>query len=370
MVDLHTQYLHIRGEVDAAIQQVIDQSAFINGPQVEAFAQALAAYTGAKYVIPCANGTDALQISLMALGLQPGDEVIVPAFTYVATAEVIGLLHLVPVMTDVDPHTFNMTVEVLEQALTPRTRAIVPVHLFGQSCDMAPILDFARQHGLFVVEDNAQALGTVYSFPDGTRRHTGTMGHIGCTSFFPSKNLGCFGDGGAMMTDDPELARLCRSIANHGQEQKYHHSLIGCNSRLDTLQAAVLNVKLKYLDQYARNRALAAERYDALLRDVPGVMLPWRSPWSTHVFHQYTLQVAGGRRDALKEYLAARQIPSMIYYPLPLQEQQAFRSIARPSGSLDVAAQLCRRVLSLPMHTELTEAQQEEVARHIVDFSE
>jgi len=370
MVDLHTQYLHIRGEVDAAIQQVIDQSAFINGPQVEAFAQALAAYTGAKYVIPCANGTDALQISLMALGLQPGDEVIVPAFTYVATAEVIGLLHLVPVMTDVDPHTFNMTAEVLEQALTPRTRAIVPVHLFGQSCDMAPILDFARQHGLFVVEDNAQALGAVYSFPDGTRRHTGTMGHIGCTSFFPSKNLGCFGDGGAMMTDDPELARLCRSIANHGQEQKYHHSLIGCNSRLDTLQAAVLNVKLKYLDQYARNRALAAERYDALLRDVPGVVLPWRSPWSTHVFHQYTLQVAGGRRDALKEYLAARQIPSMIYYPLPLQEQQAFRSIARPSGSLDVAAQLCRRVLSLPMHTELTEAQQEEVARHIVDFSE
>jgi len=370
MVDLHTQYLHIRGEVDAAIQQVIDQSAFINGPQVEAFAQALAAYTGAKYVIPCANGTDALQISLMALGLQPGDEVIVPAFTYVATAEVIGLLHLVPVMTDVDPHTFNMTAEVLEQALTPRTRAIVPVHLFGQSCDMAPILDFARQHGLFVVEDNAQALGTVYSFPDGTRRHTGTMGHIGCTSFFPSKNLGCFGDGGAMMTDDPELARLCRSIANHGQEQKYHHSLIGCNSRLDTLQAAVLNVKLKYLDQYARNRALAAERYDALLRDVPGVVLPRRSPWSTHVFHQYTLQVAGGRRDALKEYLAARQIPSMIYYPLPLQEQQAFRSIARPSGSLDVAAQLCRRVLSLPMHTELTEAQQEEVARHIVDFSE
>jgi len=370
MVDLHTQYLHIRGEVDAAIQQVIDQSAFINGPQVEAFAQALAAYTGAKYVIPCANGTDALQISLMALGLQPGDEVIVPAFTYVATAEVIGLLHLVPVMTDVDPHTFNMTAEVLEQALTPRTRAIVPVHLFGQSCDMAPILDFARQHGLFVVEDNAQALGTVYSFPDGTRRHTGTMGHIGCTSFFPSKNLGCFGDGGAMMTDDPELARLCRSIANHGQEQKYHHSLIGCNSRLDTLQAAVLNVKLKYLDQYSRNRALAAERYDALLRDVPGVVLPWRSPWSTHVFHQYTLQVAGGRRDALKEYLAARQIPSMIYYPLPLQEQQAFRSIARPSGSLDVAAQLCRRVLSLPMHTELTEAQQEEVARHIVDFSE
>jgi len=370
MVDLHTQYLHIRGEVDAAIQQVIDQSAFINGPQVEAFAQALAAYTGAKYVIPCANGTDALHISLMALGLQPGDEVIVPAFTYVATAEVIGLLHLVPVMTDVDPHTFNMTAEVLEQALTPRTRAIVPVHLFGQSCDMAPILDFARQHGLFVVEDNAQALGTVYSFPDGTRRHTGTMGHIGCTSFFPSKNLGCFGDGGAMMTDDPELARLCRSIANHGQEQKYHHSLIGCNSRLDTLQAAVLNVKLKYLDQYARNRALAAERYDALLRDVPGVVLPWRSPWSTHVFHQYTLQVAGGRRDALKEYLAARQIPSMIYYPLPLQEQQAFRSIARPSGSLDVAAQLCRRVLSLPMHTELTEAQQEEVARHIVDFSE
>jgi len=370
MVDLHTQYLHIRGEVDAAIQQVIDQSAFINGPQVEAFAQALAAYTGAKYVIPCANGTDALQISLMALGLQPGDEVIVPAFTYVATAEVIGLLHLVPVMTDVDPHTFNMTAEVLEQALTPRTRAIVPVHLFGQSCDMAPILDFARQHGLFVVEDNAQALGAVYSFPDGTRRHTGTMGHIGCTSFFPSKNLGCFGDGGAMMTDDPELARLCRSIANHGQEQKYHHSLIGCNSRLDTLQAAVLNVKLKYLDQYSRNRALAAERYDALLRDVPGVVLPWRSPWSTHVFHQYTLQVAGGRRDALKEYLAARQIPSMIYYPLPLQEQQAFRSIARPSGSLDVAAQLCRRVLSLPMHTELTEAQQEEVARHIVDFSE
>ena len=369
MVDLHTQYVRIKNEIDAALQQVIDQTSFINGPQVEGFARRLADYTGAKYVIPCANGTDALQISLMALGLQPGDEVIVPAFTYVATAEVIGLLHLVPVMVDVDPDTFNCTVHNIEKALTPRTRAIVPVHLFGQSCDMAPILDLAQKNHLFVVEDNAQSLGALYTFPEGTPRHTGTLGHIGCTSFFPSKNLGCYGDGGAMMTDDPQLATLCRVLANHGQEQKYHHKFIGCNSRLDSLQAAILMVKLGYLDQYSQARSRAAAVYDTLLRDIPGIHVPYRSSFSTHVFHQYTLKIDGGRREALQRFLEKKGIPSMIYYPLPLQEQEAFKSISRTAESLEVSRQLAQCVLSLPMHTELPMEQQEYIAETIKEFS-
>ncbi len=368
MVDLHGQYLKIKDEVDAGIRQVIETSAFINGPQVKEFSESLAAYAGAKYVIPCANGTDALQIALMALELKPGDEVIVPAFTYVASAEVIGLLGLTPVMVDVDEATFNVTADNLEKALSAKTRAIIPVHLFGQSCDMEPIMRFAEKHGLYVVEDNAQAIGAVYTFPDGTRKHTGTMGHIGCTSFFPSKNLGCYGDGGAIFTNDDMLAERLRMIANHGQQVKYHHKVIGCNSRLDTIQAVVLNAKLKHLDEYCRARYEAAQYYSSRLQDVAGIVVPEELPASTHVYHQYTLKVLDGKRDALKQYLADGSIPSMIYYPLPLQKQEAFQHITRSAGALDVAERLANSVLSLPIHTELTEAEQDLVIDRIKDF--
>lgn len=368
MVDLHGQYLKIKDEVDAGIRQVIETSAFINGPQVKEFSESLAAYAGAKYVIPCANGTDALQIALMALELKPGDEVIVPAFTYVASAEVIGLLGLTPVMVDVDEATFNVTADNLEKALSAKTRAIIPVHLFGQSCDMEPIMRFAEKHGLYVVEDNAQAIGAVYTFPDGTRKHTGTMGHIGCTSFFPSKNLGCYGDGGAIFTNDDMLAERLRMIANHGQQVKYHHKVIGCNSRLDTIQAVVLNAKLKHLDEYCRARYEAAQYYSSRLQDVAGIVVPEELPASTHVYHQYTLKVLDGKRDALKQYLADGSIPSMIYYPLPLQKQEAFQHITRSAGVLDVAERLANSVLSLPIHTELTEAEQDLVIDRIKDF--
>lgn len=366
MVDLHGQYMRIKAEVDAAVAEVIDSSAFINGPAVGRFASALAQYTGAAHVIPCGNGTDALQIALMALGLKPGDEVIVPAFTYVASAEVIALLGLRPVLVDVDRETFNTDIRFIERALTPRTRAVIPVHLFGQSCDMAPILDFAAAHGLYVVEDNAQSLGAVYTFPDGRRRHTGTLGHIGCTSFFPSKNLGCYGDGGALFTDDPALAERIRMTANHGQRVKYHHDVVGCNSRLDTLQAAVLEVKLRHLDEYCTARWEAAARYRALLSGTEGIELPAETSYSTHVYHQFTLKVAGGRRDALKEHLASRGIPSMIYYPLPLHHQQAYR---QEGLSLPAAEDLAQSVLSLPMHTELTAGVQERIAEAVKDFS-
>ena len=263
MVDLHGQYLKIKPEVDKGIQEVIDSCAFINGPQVKEFASELEKYSGSKHVITCANGTDALQIALMALGLKPGDEVIVPAFTYVASAEVIGLLGLTPVMVDVDPKTFNVTVENIKKAISPKTKAIIPVHLFGQSCDMEPIMKLAKEYGLYVIEDNAQAIGSVYTFSDGTKKHTGTIGNIGCTSFFPSKNLGCYGDGGAIFTDDDDLAEKLRMIANHGQKVKYHHSVIGCNSRLDTIQAVVLKAKLPHLDEYCSARKKAADYYSA-----------------------------------------------------------------------------------------------------------
>lgn len=365
MVDLHGQYMKIKAEVDAAISEVIDSSAFINGPAVGRFASALAQYAGAAYVIPCGNGTDALQISLMALGLRPGDEVIVPAFTYVASAEVIALLGLVPVMVDVDRDTFNTDIRFIEKALTPRTRAIIPVHLFGQSCDMAPIMEFAQAHGLYVIEDNAQSLGAVYRFRDGSCRHTGTIGHIGCTSFFPSKNLGCYGDGGAVFTDDPELAGRIRMTANHGQQVKYHHDVVGCNSRLDTIQAAVLEVKLRHLGEYCQARQEAAARYREMLGDVDGIELPAESAYSTHVYHQFTLKVADGRRDALKEHLASCGIPSMIYYPLPLHRQKAY---LKPDLSLPVSEYLASGVLSLPMHTELNAGMQERIAGAVKEF--
>ena len=365
MVDLHGQYMKIKAEIDAAVAEVIDSSAFINGPAVGRFASALAQYTGAAHVIPCGNGTDALQIALMALGLKPGDEVIVPAFTYVASAEVIALLGLRPVLVDVDRETFNTDIRFIERALTPRTRAVIPVHLFGQSCDMAPILDFAAAHGLHVVEDNAQSLGAVYTFPDGRRRHTGTLGHIGCTSFFPSKNLGCYGDGGALFTDDPALAERIRMTANHGQKVKYHHDIVGCNSRLDTIQAAVLEVKLRHLDEYCSARREAAARYRSLLGGVDALELPAEAPFSTHVYHQYTLKIRGGLRDALKDFLASRGIPSMVYYPLPLHRQKAYAGDGR---GLKFAEELADSVLSLPMHTELDEQVQEMIAETVREF--
>lgn len=368
MVDLKGQYARIKNEIDTAIRDVLDSTAFINGPQVKEFASHLSAYCGVKHVIPCGNGTDALQIALMSLDLQPGDEVIVPAFTYVASAEVIGLLGFTPVMVDVDYGSFNVTAEHIRKALSSRTRAIIPVHLFGQSCDMEPIMEFAREHDLYVIEDNAQAIGADYTFSDGRKRKTGTIGHIGCTSFFPSKNLGCYGDGGALMTDDDSLAEKLRMIANHGQKVKYHHTVLGCNSRLDTLQAAILNVKLKYLDEYGMARYRAAQYYTERLGGIDGLVTPEEMPYSTHVYHQYTVKVTGGKRDALKNFLAEGGIPAMIYYPLPLQEQEAFKPITRSAEALDIAAQLALSVLSLPIDTEITREQQDWVVSRIHEF--
>lgn len=354
MVDLHGQYRRLKKELDEALAAVLESCAFINGPQVSVFAAHLAAYVETPFVIPCANGTDALQIALMALDLKPGDEVIVPAFTYAAAAEVAALLGLVPVLAEVDGQTFNLDVSRLEETVSPRTKAVIAVHLFGQCCDMEPLLTFARSHGLYVIEDNAQSIGSRYRFSDGTVKAAGTMGDIGTVSFFPSKPLACYGDGGALFTSDARLAEQIRMIANHGQKQKYHHERIGCNSRLDTLQAAVLDIKLKHIDAFAEARIGAARRYDAGLADIAGIRIPFRASYSSHIYHQYTIQVAPELRDGLQRFLKEKGIPTMVYYPLPLQAQEAFGKIARIPGCLDVAAQLSRSVLSLPMHTELT----------------
>lgn len=370
MVDLKGQYQKIKPEVDAAIQSVIDSTSFINGQAVKDFAANLEKYLGVKHVIPCGNGTDALQIAMMALKLKPGDEVIVPAFTYVATAEVIGLLGLTPVMVDVNPKTFTVERQNIVKAITANTKAIVPVHLFGQSCDMEPILKLAKEQGLYVIEDNAQAIGAEYTFSDGRKAKTGTMGTIGCTSFFPSKNLGCYGDGGALCTNDDALAERIRMVANHGQKKKYYHSVIGCNSRLDTIQAAILDIKLKHLDEYGKARHDAAAYYTENLKDVKGIEIPFEAENSTHVYHQYTLKVLDGKRDALKKHLEDNGIPSMIYYPLPLQEQEAFQFITRTAESLDNAKKLSDSVLSLPMHTELTGKEQDFIIDKIRKFFE
>ena len=372
MVDLKCQYLKIKDEVDAGIQNVIDNTAFINGPVVKEFAEHLSQYLGGCYVTPCANGTDALQIALMALELKPGDEVIVPAFTYVASAEVIGLLGLTPVMVDVDYETFNVTVDNIKKALSPKTKAIIPVHLFGQSCDMEPILAFAKEHNLYVIEDNAQAIGAEYTFSDGHKAKTGTMGTIGCTSFFPSKNLGCYGDGGAIFTKDEKLAERIHMIANHGQRVKYHHSVIGCNSRLDSIQAAILDVKLKHLDEYGKARYEAASYYTSKLKEFDPeekfFITPKELEKSTHVYHQYTLKIKNNKRDELKAYLAEQGIPSMIYYPLPLQEQEAFMPITRAAEGLEKSKECAYSVLSLPIHTEMTKAVQDVIITHIKEF--
>jgi dTDP-4-amino-4,6-dideoxygalactose transaminase len=353
MVDLKGQYNKIKTEIDQAVISCIASTSFINGPAVKEFQLNLEHYLGVKHVIPCANGTDSLQIAMMALDLKPGDEVICPAFTYVATAEVIGLLGLTPVMVDVDPNTFNFTATAVEKAITSKTKAVVPVHLYGQSCDMEPIMKLAEKHNLYVIEDNAQAIGANYTFSDGRVAKTGTIGHIGSTSFFPSKNLGCYGDGGALMTNDDELAKKMRMIANHGQEKKYHHKVLGCNSRLDTIQATILNIKLRYLDEYSSARNAMATFYDEALSTIDELEVPARQINSTHVFHQYTLKVKNGKRNALQKYLAEKGIPSMIYYPLPLYKQEAFQQFVSTDFKLLTTEKLCDQVLSLPIHTEM-----------------
>lgn len=368
MVDLKGQYVHIQQEVDEAVLSAIREAQFINGPQVGSFANELSEYLDGAQVIPCANGTDALQIAMMALDLKPGDEVIVPSFTYVATAEVIGLLQLKPVMVDVDPNSFNINADTIRPAITSKTKAIVPVHLFGQCADMEPILALAKEKGLYVIEDTAQAIGASYTFKDGTKKKAGTMGHIGCTSFFPSKNLGCYGDGGAMYTMDSDLAERLRMIANHGQVKKYVHKYIGVNSRLDTVQAAILRIKLRNLDSYSAARNAAANKYDSHLNGIQGLVLPMRQSNSSHVFHQYTLKVTGGRRDVLKKYLEHAGIPAMIYYPVPLNEQEAYQLIGDVVGDLSVTQNLCASVLSLPMHTELSDEQIKFITDTILAF--
>ena len=357
MVDLQTQYQHIKADIDKGIEEVIASAAFIKGPKVTAFQEHLEQYTGAKHVITVGNGTDALQIALMALGLQPGDEVITPTFTFIATAEVVALLGLTPVVVDVDWETMNISVEGIRKAITPKTKVIVPVHLFGQCANMEAIMTLAREHNLFVVEDACQAIGAKYTFRDGTTKHAGTIGHIGCTSFFPSKNLGCYGDGGAIFTNDDTLADRMQAIANHGCHVRYHHDEVGVNSRLDSIQAAILDAKLPHLDAYTAARQRAAAYYDKAFANNEKLLIPGRDPHSTHVFHQYTLRVVGVDRDQVREGLAERGIPAMIYYPVPLHQQKAYLDPRYKDGDFPVAERLAACVLSLPMHTELDEEQ-------------
>lgn len=369
MVDLIQQYKSIKEEVRESFDRILDNAQFINGPDVHEFSTALADYLGVKHVITCANGTDALQIAMMALDLKPGDEVITPSYTYIATTEVIGLLRLKPVFVDVDPQTFNISPDAIKKAINAKTKAIVPVHLYGQSCDMDAILKIAKDYDLFVIEDNAQAIGADYTSKSGNMMKTGTIGHIGCTSFFPSKNLGCYGDGGAISTNDDNLAKKMRMIASHGQSKRYYHDLVGCNSRLDTLQAAVLNAKLKHLDGYIEARQAAAKVYDDAFADVKEITTPYRDSKSTHVFHQYTLQLTDSvNRDALVDYLANQDIPSMIYYPVPAHKQKMFETLETSSGDLSITDDLTKRVVSLPMHTELDSEQQSYIINHVKKF--
>lgn len=368
MVDLVGQYKNIAAEIDNAVLSTIRSGEYINGSCVTNFASELAAYTSAEYVIPCANGTDALQVALMSLNLSRGSEIIVPAFTYVATAEVIALLGFTPVLCDVEHDNFNIDISKLQNAITERTRVIVPVHLFGQCANMEAIMELAAEHSLFVIEDCAQAIGSVFTFSDGRKKQAGTIGHIGCTSFFPSKNLGCYGDGGAIFTNDSELASRMKMICNHGQKKKYYHDVVGVNSRLDSLQAAVLSVKLKYLNRYIEKRQRAASIYDSALRGLREVEIPAREGSSTHVFHQYTIKVAEHWRDELRDFLNSNGIPSMIYYPLALHEQKAYSSDSYGIGSLPVSESLCKEVLSLPMHTELDEQMIVQIVDSIKQF--
>ena len=357
MVDLQTQYQRIKADIDRGIQAVIDEAAFVKGKQVADFQHNLEAYTGAKHVITVGNGTDALQIALMGLGLQRGDEVITPTFTFIATAEVVALLGLTPVVVDVDWETMNMSVESLKKAITPRTKAIVPVHLFGQCANMEEIMSIARAHNLYVVEDACQAIGAQYTFADGSTKQAGTIGDIGCTSFFPSKNLGCYGDGGAIFTNDDDLAARMRAIANHGMVVRYHHDMVGVNSRLDGIQAAILDAKLPHLDEYIASRRRAAAYYDKAFAGNPHLLIPGHEPHSTHVYHQYTLRLIDVDRDNLKAQLQEAGIPAMVYYPVPLHLQKAYQDPRYKAGDFPVAERLASCVLSLPMHTELDDEQ-------------
>ncbi|MCW5906969.1 MAG: DegT/DnrJ/EryC1/StrS family aminotransferase [Chitinophagales bacterium] len=366
MVDLATQYDRIKVEVDAAIAEVLTSTKFIKGPQVKSFEDNLAKYLGAKHVIGCANGTDALQIAMMALGYQPGDEVITASFTYVATAEVIALLKLKPVLVEVNPETFTIDPAAIEAAITPNTKAIVPVHLFGQCADMEPIMKIAAKHNLHVIEDTAQAIGADYFFADGAKSKAGTIGTIGTTSFFPSKNLGCYGDGGALFTNDDTLAKKIRMIANHGQSVQYVHDEIGVNSRLDTLQAAILDVKLKYLDEYAQSRRKVADYYDKAFAGLENVTTPVRAKNSTHVFHQYTLKLNGLNREEIRKKLEEKGIPTMVYYPIPLHEQKAYKDERYKEGAFPITESLCESVLSLPIHTEFGEEELKYVADNFI----
>jgi dTDP-4-amino-4,6-dideoxygalactose transaminase len=367
MVDLQSQYQKISAEIDQAIHEVVVSTKFINGPAVKEFADELAVYLSVKNVVPCANGTDALQIAMMTLDLQPGDEVIIPAFTYVATAEVIALLKLTPVMVDVHPATFLIDTNQIEQAITPKTKAIVPVHLFGQCADMEKIMQIAQHHNLYVIEDTAQAIGADFIFSDGTKMKAGTIGNIGATSFFPSKNLGCFGDGGAMFTNDDAIAKRLKMISNHGQSVQYQHDDIGVNSRLDTIQAAVLKVKLKYLTAYSEARFAVADYYDQAFKNHPNLITPQRAENSTHVFHQYTLQTVGINRDELRTYLLEKDIPAMIYYPIPLHHQKAY-SDKRYDGVLPITENLCKCVISLPISTEMEMEQLNYISSNMLQF--
>jgi len=368
MVDLKSQYEKIKTEVDASIQNVLNNTAFINGPEVKEFQKELESYLGVKHVIPCANGTDALQIAMMALGLKPGDEVITADFTYVATAEVIGLLGLTPVLVDVIPDTFDIDVNAIEKAITSKTKAIVPVHLFGQCANMEAINNLAKRHNLFVIEDTAQAIGAEYYFADGSKKKAGTVGTVGCTSFFPSKNLGCYGDGGAIFTNDDELAGKLRIIANHGQTAQYIHDMIGVNSRLDSIQAAILRIKLRSLDAYCAARNNAASYYDKAFAGNPKLKTPARASYSNHVFHQYTLQLNGVDRNALREFLASKEIPAMIYYPIPLHNQKAYLDPRYKDSDFPVTEKLCASVVSLPMHTELDEETLQYITTSVLEF--
>ncbi len=368
MVDLKSQYEKIKPEIDAAVLEVIDSTAFINGPAVHKFQKNLEAYLGVKHVIPCANGTDALQVSMMALGLQPGDEVITTSFTFIATAEVIALLGLTPVLVDVDPDTFNIDPKAIERAVTPKTKAIVPVHLFGQAADMEAIMDIAEKYHLHIIEDNCQAIGADYFFKDGTKKKAGTISIVGCTSFFPSKNLGCYGDGGAVFTNDDDLALKLRQIVNHGMTVRYYHDMIGVNSRLDSIQAAILDIKLKHLDEYIAQRQKAAAFYDKAFANHPKLKTPARFKNSNHVFHQYTLVTTDVDRFKLVEFLTTKEVPAMIYYPVPLHLQKAYLDPRYKEGDFPVTEMLCKTVFSLPMHTELDEEQLQHITSSVLEF--
>lgn len=368
MVDLVSQYEKIKPEVMESISEIMDSASFINGPAVKKFQSDLESYLNVKHVIPCANGTDALQIAFMALGLEPGDEVITSDFTFAATVEVVKLLKLTPVLVDVDPNNFNISLDRIKEAITPNTKAIIPVHLFGQCADMAPLLALAKEKNIFIVEDTAQGIGAKYTFPNGEEQFAGTMGEIGTTSFFPSKNLGCFGDGGAIFTNDDNLAKIMRSIVNHGMGERYFYDRVGVNSRLDSMQAAVLSIKLKHLDNYIANRQKAAQFYSDFFKDIEGVETPLIEDYSTHVFHQYTLKIDGVNQYEAQTFLNEKNIPAMIYYPKPLHTQKAYDSEKYNDSDFSITNKLCQTVLSLPMHTELSEDQLTHICESLKNY--